>query len=478
MIALTTGNIRCVAAIGAHCDDILIGAGATLLQIAQHNPGVTVHALVLTGGGTEREVEEKNALSAFLPQADIRLAVANLPDGHLPDHWGHIKRHLAKFRRGCEPDLVLGPHRDDFHQDHRLLAELIPTEFRTHLVLGYEILEWESDLPNPALYVSIPDDVAYQKTRLLTRVLSISGAPRLVRLRGVPRVDADPRSAVSHSLRRGLRGREGGAETHRRAFTQLTRHWGSTGREITLRVLVTGTEGYLGCLLAPLLLEDGHDVVGLDTGYYKAGWLCPGPLAGSSHGVAPLTLIKDIRDVTVDDLRGIDAIVHMAELSNDPIGDLIGDVTFEINHRGSVHLADCAKRAGVSRFVYMSSCSVYGIADGTVDESSPVNPLTPYAQCKALVERDLTAMADDDFSPTFLRNATAFGASPRMRFDIVLNNLAGLAWTEHRIAMTSDGTPWRPLVHALDIAQAIRCALRADRADRALVGGQRRHRRQ
>ena len=151
---------------------------------------------------------------------------------------------------------------------------------------------------------------------------------------------------------------------------------------------------------------------GLDTGYYKAGWLCSGALAGSSHGVTPRTLIKDIRDVTVDDLRGFDAIVHMAELSNDPIGDLIGDVTYEINHCGSVHLADCAKRAGVGRFLYMSSCSVYGIADGTVDETSPVNPLTPYARCKALVERDLTAMADDDFSPTFLRNATAFGASP------------------------------------------------------------------
>lgn len=230
-----------------------------------------------------------------------------------------------------------------------------------------------------------------------------------------------------------------------------------------MRVLVTGTEGYLGCLLAPLLLSDGHDVVGLDTGYYRTGWLCPGPLAGSAHGVAPLTLIKDIRDVTTADLRGFDAIVHMAELSNDPIGDLIGDVTFEINHRGSVHLAECAKSAGVSRFVYMSSCSVYGIADGTVDETSPINPLTPYAKCKALVERDLTAIADDNFSPAFLRNATAFGAAPRMRFDIVLNNLAGLAWTEHRIAMTSDGTPWRPLVHALDIAQAIRCALRADR---------------
>lgn len=230
-----------------------------------------------------------------------------------------------------------------------------------------------------------------------------------------------------------------------------------------MRVLVTGTEGYLGCLLAPLLTRDGHDVVGLDTGYYRTGWLCPGHLAGSPDRATPPTLIRDIREVTAADLRGFDAVVHLAELSNDPIGDLIGDVTLEVNHRGSMHLAGCAKQAGVSRFVYMSSCSVYGIADGTVDETSPISPLTPYARCKALVERDLTAMADDDFSPTFLRNATAFGASPRMRFDIVLNNLAGLAWTEHRIAMTSDGTPWRPLVHALDIAKAVRCALRAER---------------
>jgi nucleoside-diphosphate-sugar epimerase len=224
-----------------------------------------------------------------------------------------------------------------------------------------------------------------------------------------------------------------------------------------MRVLVTGTEGYLGCLLAPTLIDDGHEVVGLDTGYYKSGWLY------HHRGTAPQTIIRDIRHVTVDDLRGFDAVVHMAELSNDPIGDRIGDVTYEVNHIGSVHLARCAKAAGVRRFVYMSSCSVYGIAGGTVDETSPINPLTPYAKCKALVERDLTAMADDEFSPTFLRNATAFGASPRMRFDIVLNNLCGLAWTEHSIAMTSDGTPLRPLVHALDIAQAIRCALDADR---------------
>jgi nucleoside-diphosphate-sugar epimerase len=233
-----------------------------------------------------------------------------------------------------------------------------------------------------------------------------------------------------------------------------------------MRVLITGSDGYLGALVAPYLSGHGFDVVGLDTGYYKSGWLCSERLTRDRHTgpvLTPATIVRDIREVEVDDLRGFDAIVHMAELSNDPLGELIGEVTYDINHLGSLHLARLAKEAGVPRFVYMSSCSVYGAADGTVDESSPINPLTAYAKCKAMVERDLTAMADGDFSPVFLRNATAFGASPRMRFDIVLNNLSGLAWVERRIAMTSDGTPWRPLVHGLDIALAIRCALTADR---------------
>jgi nucleoside-diphosphate-sugar epimerase len=221
--------------------------------------------------------------------------------------------------------------------------------------------------------------------------------------------------------------------------------------------MVTGTEGYLGCLTAQELLRSGHDVIGVDTGYYKYGWLYPG------LDVTPETLALDIRRLEARHLDGVDAVVHMAELSNDPIGDLIGEITYDINHRGSVQLAETARAAGVSRFVYMSSCSVYGVADGTVDESSPVSPQTSYARCKALVERDVSATATDDFSPTFLRNATAFGASPRMRFDIVLNNLAGLAWTTNRIAMTSDGTPWRPLVHALDIAKAIRMTLESPR---------------
>jgi nucleoside-diphosphate-sugar epimerase len=217
-----------------------------------------------------------------------------------------------------------------------------------------------------------------------------------------------------------------------------------------MRILVTGTEGYLGSLLAPMLLDHGHQVIGVDTGFYKEGWLYNG-----AHRT-PETLVKDLRLLEQGDLEGVDAVVHMAELSNDPAGDLIPEVTYAINHEGSVHLARLAKRAGVPRFVYMSSCSVYGVAAGhDVDETAPVNPQTAYAVCKTLVERDLSAMADDDFSPTSLRNATAFGASPRMRFDIVLNNLAGYAWTVGEIRMTSDGSPWRPLVHALDICTAI-----------------------
>src|SRR4051812_35217171 len=224
-----------------------------------------------------------------------------------------------------------------------------------------------------------------------------------------------------------------------------------------MKVLVTGTEGYLGCLLAPTLIGRGHEVIGVDTGYYRQGWLYNGVTETAR------TLAKDIRTITEHDLAGVDAIVHMAELSNDPLGELLSEVTYTVNHLGSVRLAELAIQAGVERFIYMSSCSVYGVADGTVDETSLINPQTAYADCKTLVERDLTKLASDRFSPTFLRNATAFGASPRQRFDIVLNNLSGLAWTTGRIAMNSDGTPWRPLVHGLDIAKAIRCALEAPR---------------
>jgi len=167
MIALKPVSLNSVAVIGAHCDDIAIGVGATLMQIRHDNPDVVVHALVLSGGGTEREVEEKHALAAICPSTDVRLTVADLPHGRLPDHWGTVKQHIADFRRDCQPDMVFGPQRHDYHHDHHLVAELIPTEFRDHLVLGYEILKWESDLPNPTLYLPIPSETAHQKARLL-----------------------------------------------------------------------------------------------------------------------------------------------------------------------------------------------------------------------------------------------------------------------------------------------------------------------
>jgi nucleoside-diphosphate-sugar epimerase len=229
-----------------------------------------------------------------------------------------------------------------------------------------------------------------------------------------------------------------------------------------MKVLVTGTEGYIGAILAPYLMRHDVEVTGLDTGYYRDGWLYSDTKA---LWKSPPTLCRDIRDLRAEDLTGFDAIVHLAELSNDPLGENNPAVTRKINHLGSVALAKAAKKAGVRRFIYMSSCSVYGVGvSDFVTEESPVNPQTAYAECKIRVESDVGAMADAAFVPVFLRNATAFGASPRMRFDIVLNNLAGLAWTTGRIAMVSDGTPWRPLVHVLDISQAILCVLRADDA--------------
>jgi LmbE family N-acetylglucosaminyl deacetylase len=165
MIHLSTGPLSSIAVIGAHCDDIAIGAGGTLLEITKRHPDVQVHALVLTGAGTEREIEEKAALTAFC--GDVRLTVGDLPDGRLPQHWSEVKRLLAEFRRDCDPDIVFAPHRQDRHQDHRLIAELVPTEFRDHVILGYEILKWESDLPNPHLYQHVSPADAQRKAALL-----------------------------------------------------------------------------------------------------------------------------------------------------------------------------------------------------------------------------------------------------------------------------------------------------------------------
>jgi nucleoside-diphosphate-sugar epimerase len=223
-----------------------------------------------------------------------------------------------------------------------------------------------------------------------------------------------------------------------------------------VRVLLTGIDGYLGAVMAPVLVARGHDVVGLDAGYYRDGQLYA---PAASH--LPV-VTKDIRQVTTSDLAGFDAVIHLAELSNDPLGQHRPEVTHAINGEGSAALARAAKQAGVRRFIYSSSCSVYGAGTGEwKTEESPTQPLTAYAECKLRTEAVLSVLADDAFSPTMMRNATAYGASPRMRFDIVLNQFAGFAATTGRIVMNSDGSPWRPLVHALDIAEAFACALDA-----------------
>lgn len=224
-----------------------------------------------------------------------------------------------------------------------------------------------------------------------------------------------------------------------------------------MHVFVTGVDGYIGAVLAPYLLARGMSVTGLDTGYYREGWLYND---NRRQPVIPHTLNKDLRAISAEDLQESDAIVHLAELSNDPLGQNNPVVTHQINHQGSIAFARQAIRAGVRRFVYTSSCSVYGAGTGDfLNETARVNPQTAYAECKVLVERDLLQMAGDDFTPVMLRNATAFGPSPRMRFDVVINDLCALAWTSQRIAMTSDGSPWRPVVHVEDICQAIYCSL-------------------
>ncbi|GAC69186.1 NAD-dependent epimerase/dehydratase family protein [Gordonia soli] len=222
-----------------------------------------------------------------------------------------------------------------------------------------------------------------------------------------------------------------------------------------MKVLITGNQGYLGTVMSPIVTAAGHDVHGLDSGLFAECVLGPQPTD------AP-TLAVDLRDVTVEQLRGFDAVIHLAALSNDPLGALAPEITHDINHHASVRLARLAKEAGVSRFLYASTCSVYGAAgESLVTEEAVLNPLTPYAVSKVQVESDVAALADESFSPTFLRNATAFGFSPRLRADIVVNNLVGSAVLTGEVLVLSDGTPWRPLVHAEDIANAFLAVLEA-----------------
>lgn len=222
-----------------------------------------------------------------------------------------------------------------------------------------------------------------------------------------------------------------------------------------MRVLLTGHQGYLGTVMAPILRANAHEVVGLDAGFFADCVL--GDLPGDPPG-----LTMDLRDVTVDQLRGFDAVIHLAALSNDPLGALAPEITYDINHHASVRLARLAKEAGVRRFLYASTCSVYGAAGADlVTEDAPLRPITPYAESKVRVEDDVAVLADSGFSPVFLRNATAFGFSPRLRADIVLNNLVGYATLTGEVKVLSDGTPWRPLVHARDIAWAFANCLTA-----------------
>jgi len=226
-----------------------------------------------------------------------------------------------------------------------------------------------------------------------------------------------------------------------------------------MRVLVTGSDGYIGSILCPMLERAGHEVVGLDTGLFQK--------MDFQDNAGPSTSWGDVRDVGPEVFEGIDGVVHLAALSNDPLGNVNPDLTYGINERASVRMAEMAKAAGAKRFVFASSCSLYGAGDGTLlDETAAFNPVTPYGESKVKAEFAISDLADDNFHPTYMRNATAYGSSPKLRMDLLINDITARAVVEGRIVLMSDGTPWRPFVHVADIAHAVEAVLSVEDVSR------------
>ena len=314
-------------------------------------------------------------------------------DGYLPHASAAVKDVFEELKSTVDPDVVLTHTRDDLHQDHRLVCELTWNTFRDHLILEYEIPKWDGDLGRPNVYVPLAEEHVARKLAHPRRAVRKPAEQGLVRPRGVPRADAAPGDGMplAERLRRGLLREE--ADPHARS-----------GRAV-VRVLVTGSAGYIGSVLTPILAGAGHDVVGLDTGFYDG---CDfGPHLNSERRIE-----RDIRDVGAGELEGFDAIVHLAALSNDPLGDLSRELTYDINFHATVSLARAAKEGGVARFVFASSCSMYGAQEGDafLTEDAPLRPLTPYAESKVRAEEALAELAGDGFTPVSMRNATVYGA--------------------------------------------------------------------
>ena len=383
--------------------------------------------VVLAASG-ERGEEARASAHAFADGGRARRAPLRVSGRLLPERRG---RHQDAFEelKPLDPDLILTHTRDDLHQDHRLACELTWNTFRDHLILEYEVPKWDGDLGRPNVFVPLTAETAETKVRLLHEHFpsqrdkdwfDAETFKGLMRLRGL-----EIRSGGA--LRRGVRRPQAGPRLPGRHRPRSgRRRWRSP-----VRVLVTGHHGYIGSVMVTAIRAAGHEVVGLDTYLYED---CDFGL----DAAPPVDAIRaDVRDVGPEVLAGFDAVVHLAALSNDPIGDLNPDWTRDINFAATVRLARLAKEVGVGRFVFASSCSLYGSGRGdeAVDEETALRPLTPYAESKARSEEALLGLADGDFAPTSMRNATAYGVSPRLRLDVVLNNLVAWAHTTGRVRL-------------------------------------------